>query len=83
MAAGLGKSRQVGHDRKSWNAGLLTAELGKSRQVGPRQEIPECKLLAAGLGKSRQVGRDRKSWNAGYWQLGWASLGKWAGDQES
>ena len=64
---------------------------GKSKQVEASQrqrDILVCRLLWAGLGKSRQVwasiGKSRQVGTMsnpgihGYWQLGWASLGKWA-----
>ena len=68
MVAGLGKSRQVGHDRQSCNSGHW--QLGRPRRailefrLVARQAILESRLLASGLGRSRQGGHDRKSRNA-------------------
>ena len=36
------------------------------------------RLLEAGLSKSRKVDGDGEARISGYWQLGYASLGKWA-----
>ena len=68
LGVGLGKSRQVGDDGKSWRAKVLLyiasknpthfasyVCLGNKGTSLDRREILMHKLLGVGLGKSRQV----------------------------
>ncbi len=66
-------------------SGVTERVKARGRATG-KPGILEQRILVAWLGKSRQVGWRREileSWQTGYWQLSWASLGKWAGDGKS
>ena len=53
LAAGLGKSRQVGHDGKSCSTKVILYKRSKNPAHSAGYVL--FRLLAAGLGKSRQV----------------------------